>query len=51
MTALDFLLVFVAVCSIVLQGVVLLELRNLRHTLIAQGNQRRAWNRKEHTVD
>jgi len=51
MTALEFLLSFVAAASIVVQCVTLLELRNLRHTLIAQGNQRRQWNRQEHSVD
>ncbi len=48
MTIIEFLMSVVAVASIVMQGVVLLELRNLRHALAAQGSQRRNWMRKEH---
>ena len=49
MTIIEFLMSVVAVASIVLQSVVLLELRNLRHTIAARESQRRNWIREEHT--
>lgn len=49
MTLIEFLVAIVAVASVALQSIVLLELRNLRHTIAAQGSQRRQWVREEHS--
>ena len=49
-----FLVVVFGLAGIVVGWVVLDFLRHLldaAHTLIAQGNKRREWNRQEHTVD
>ena len=41
------LLLVTGVGGLMLLGCVLLELRNLRHTIAAQGSQRRRWTHEE----
>jgi len=48
MTSIEFLLSVAVVGMVVLECIILLELRNIRHTSALRESARRDWNRKEH---
>jgi hypothetical protein len=49
MTLIEFLFAVCVIADVVLHSLVLLELRNTRHTIAAQGSLRRQWRREEHS--
>lgn len=48
MTLIEFLIAVAVVADVVIHCLVLLALRDALATIIAQGNMRRQWARKEH---
>ena len=48
MTSIEFILSVAVVGMVVLQCVILLELRETRRTIAAQGSMRRLWTKVEH---